>query len=130
MAAKLSEDQARAEMREHLEVDFTGMTVEQMRAWDARLDELSEVLYGPPMFLVMSHGHNGDDPFTENEAVVKTLAQAKESAERLMKTDRYRDGCVLADGTPTVRWVEVFGPGIEESLGLEEVDGELHWGGC
>ena len=76
-------------------------------------------------FVVYSHGHNGDFTFTEVETVTETLAEAKAKAERVMRTTRYEH---IHNGKPTVHWVEVFGPGIEESLGLEERDGRLEWG--
>jgi hypothetical protein len=84
----------------------------------------------PRGFIVFSHGHNGDSPFRECETYIGPedggLAEAKAHAEELMKTRRYQH---MHNGKPTVQWCEIFGPGIEESLGLEERDGELYWSG-
>lgn len=82
---------------------------------------------GKEMFVVYSHGFNGSDPFTEAEDVVATLDKAKALAQRIMEKDRYAN--TLDDGTPTILWMEVFGPGIRESLGLEARDGTLEWTG-
>lgn len=76
-------------------------------------------------YVVYEHGWNGDFTFSECVDVVTTVTKARRLAERVMKTDRMRN--VLADGTPTVQWVEIFGPDIEESLGLEEHEGRLVW---
>jgi hypothetical protein len=58
--------------------------------------------------------------------VKNTLAEARTVALDAMKR---RGENALADGTPTLRWMEITGPGIEESIGLEERDGELVWEG-
>lgn len=76
-------------------------------------------------FIVYAHGFNGDYTFTEPWEFSGTLDAARRSALAAMEVERFRN--VLADGTPTIRWMEIFGPGIEESLGLEERDGELVW---
>lgn len=80
------------------------------------------------LYVLRSHGFNGDFSFSEVEGVHTTIAAAKRSAERTMKTRRYEH--TLEDGTPTIRWMEIEGPGIEESLGLCEVAGRLLWEGC
>jgi len=74
-------------------------------------------------YVVTGHGHNGDYPFAETWDVVDTVEQAKAVAEKAFAR---RGEHVLADGTPTLQWMEVTGPGIEESLGLDEKgwDGE------
>jgi hypothetical protein len=79
-------------------------------------------------FVVYAHGHNGDFPFMEPWTVVATLAEAKRTAERVMRKDRFSN--LLADGTPTITWMEVFGPGIEESLGFEGEGDNLRWEGA
>ncbi len=81
-------------------------------------------------YVVRSHGWNGECSFTEIETVTDTLEEAKVYAMALMTTRRFEH--VLEDGKPTVQWVEVEGPGIEESLGLEPVvrggvDGRYEW---
>lgn len=78
-----------------------------------------------PAFAVFAHGHNGDSAFMEPWSVVASLTLAKEVADRVMRVSRFEHR--LDDGTPTVRWMEIFGPCIEESIGLEERDGELVW---
>lgn len=80
------------------------------------------------VYVVRTHGHNGDQSFSEVWDVVLDLDRARALAERIVKTDRYRN--VLEDGTPTVQWVEIQGDEFEESLGYEEHDGEYVWTGC
>lgn len=80
-----------------------------------------EILYD-----VTAHGHNGDSSFSEPWTVETTLAAAKKAAEKVMRTTRYDN---LHDGVPTIQWMEIFGPEFDESLGLEERDGELVWSG-
>lgn len=75
-------------------------------------------------YLVMEHGHNGDSSFSEIVTVVFDLDEAKARAMKVMTVDRHEH---VHDGRPTVQWVEIFGPDIEESLGLEEQAGELVW---
>lgn len=76
-------------------------------------------------FIVYAHGHNGDYTFTEPWDYADTLDAARASAVEAMTAGRLQN--LLPDGTPTIRWMEIFGPGIEESLGLEEHDGQLIW---
>lgn len=79
-------------------------------------------------YIIYEHGWNGDWHFTEVVNVVDTLAEAKKLGERVMLKDRHAN--VLEDGTPTVQWVEVFGPEFEESLGCEmSGEGNLFWSG-
>ena len=78
-------------------------------------------------FVVYGHGWNGDYTFCEPWSVVETLTEAKAVALKAMG-ERFANA--LADGTPTLKWMEIFGPGIEESIGLE-ADGQgcLFWTG-
>lgn len=77
------------------------------------------------LYDVHTHGWNGDWTFTELQSVETTLLKAKKVAERVMSKERFDN--VLEDGTPTVQWVEIFGPDIVESIALEEHDGKLQW---
>jgi hypothetical protein len=68
---------------------------------------------------VRAGGWNGDFPFSEVWDVKFALTTAKALGERLMRKDRYKN--VLEDGTPTIQWVEVSGPGV--LIGLDNENG-------
>jgi hypothetical protein len=80
-------------------------------------------------YAVYGYGFNGDFHFCEPWAVEKSLVQAKRVALEAMHS---REKHTLADGTPTLQWMEIFGDEFEESLGLEvdKTSGELVWTGC
>src|SRR5262245_2509786 len=67
-----------------------------------------------PVFVVYAHGHNGDCSFSELWDTTETLEDAKKLAEKIMLTDRWNN---VHNGAPTIKWMEIFGPGIEESIG-------------
>jgi hypothetical protein len=67
-------------------------------------------------YVVFGYGWNGDCSFRECYDVVSTLDEAKRLAERTMKKDRFAN--TLEDGTPTLQWMEVSGPGTV--LGLDD----------
>jgi hypothetical protein len=103
--------------------------VETEEEYVALLDKYgAEVVYScKPQFSIYTHGHNGDFPFSELWGMKETLEEAKDLAEEIMLTKRFDD---LHNGTPTIHWVEIFGPGIEESIGCELIGGNLKFCGA
>jgi hypothetical protein len=80
-----------------------------------------------PTFDVFSHGYNGDCSFTELEDCKETLEDAKALAEEIMLERRWNN---THNGQPTIKWIEIFGPDIEESIGCEMISGNLTFTGA
>jgi hypothetical protein len=73
-------------------------------------------------FVVRSHCASG---YVELETIVDTLDEAKAAGRKALERSP-----VTPCGTGGVRWVEIDGPGIEESIGIERHDGRLVETGC
>ncbi len=77
----------------------------------------------PTTFAVRSHCASG---WVELEDVVDTLDEAKAKGRAALKRSP-----VTPCGTGRIRWIEIDGPGIEESIGLERTpDGGVIETGC
>lgn len=76
-----------------------------------KADEQAQIEAEPTTFAVFGHCASG---YRELWDVVDTIEQARKLARRTMVKHP-----VTPCGTGGVVWVEVFGPGIEESLGFE-----------
>jgi hypothetical protein len=76
---------------------------------DAHLDALIDE--EPTTFAVFAHCASG---YTELVNIEDTLDAAKRRASRELV-----DSPVTPCGTGGVRWCEIFGPGIPESIGVE-----------
>ena len=76
-------------------------------------------------YAVFGGGFNGDFNWRELYTICDTLEDAKRYAEREMRSkDRFEN--TLADGTPTLQYMEVQGQ-ADEMMAVEEKDGQLFW---
>jgi hypothetical protein len=71
----------------------------------------------PMLWDVKAHCASG---YTELWGVYESLDEARATAREVLASHP-----VTECGTGGVRWCEVFGPGIEESLGFERQDGRI-----
>lgn len=76
----------------------------------------------PKEWIVKAHCANG---FTELVGIYKSLDAARTSAR-----GELRKSPLTECGTGGVRWCEIFGPEIEESIGVERAGAEVVETGC